>query len=293
MNRLYCADCVEASYLVAKSSVDLIYLDPPYNTGRFMGTGPKGYPDSWHSIQHYSDFMEERLMVLHRLLKPTGAIFLHCDTSNEYLLRGLMNGIFGERNWLNTIVWCYTGAGSGQYRRFPRKHDVLLFFAKNKKRHRFYPDSIRIPYPEATLERMKYPINNQYGTAGGWGNMTPEQLEAGKVPEDHWTDIPAGGQIPQSEATGYATQKPEKLLERVIKSCTQSADVVLDPFNGSGTCVTVSEKLQRHWIGFDINKHSIELTTERLNKLGMFVKPFRVIDNYTKEETIHHADTRK
>ena len=204
----------------------------------------------------YLSYMAERLVVLHRLLKPTGSIFLHCDATAAHHLKLLMDCIFGPENFRNEIVWCYKGP-SNTKRWFPRKHDTIFFYGKSPDA-KFYPDGARVAYSR---------ITGTGHTSLTRGSRTREEVQAletayaerGKLVEDYWTDIPAGGHIPKHERLGYPTQKPLALLERIIKASTVEGDIVLDPFCGCGTTVVAADNLNRKWLGIDISPHALDV----------------------------------
>ena len=204
----------------------------------------------------YLSYMAERIAVLHRLLKPTGSVYLHCDATAAHPLKLLMDCIFRPENFRNEIVWCYKGP-SNTKRWFPRKHDTIFFYGKTPEA-KFYPDGARVAYSRITGTGQ---------TSLARGSRTQEEVEAletayaerGKLVEDYWTDIPAGGHMPKHERLGYPTQKPLALLERIIKASTVEGDIVLDPFCGCGTTVAAADNLNRKWLGIDISPHALEV----------------------------------
>ena len=206
-------------------------------------------------MEAYLAFIKDRLIECHRLLKDTGSIFLHCDWHASHLLRCLLDDVFGYHNFINEIIWCYTGPSTSK-KRFPRKHDTIFWYSKSTS-FLFYDDSIRIPYRQATIDRAEYGGTgfNRYATK-------PVDTQRGKIPEDWWC-ISRAGYSPK-EWTDYPTQKPLKLLDRIIKATTKPGDLVLDPFCGSGTTCVASERLGRRWIGIDINPKSREIIRDRL-----------------------------
>ena len=286
--------------------VDLVYCDPPFNKGQSFHA-PAGSPsegasfqDRWHeniattrqyrelaethpelyryidavegvgsrSAKWYLIFMAVRLIEIHRVLKPDGSIFLHCDPTANYLLRGVMDAIFGYQNFRNEIVWCYTGPGN-VVRWFPRKHDTLLFYVKDETANpTFNIDAVRIPY-------KKLNVQHQPGGNGGiGGKLTSETIdeyrERGKPPEDYWLEGRDGmspvGRIP-SERLGYPTQKPLALLDRIIQVASNPGDMVLDPFCGCGTTCVSAHLNDRQWIGIDCSEKAYELAKERISNL--------------------------
>ncbi|MDD9815398.1 MAG: site-specific DNA-methyltransferase [Gammaproteobacteria bacterium] len=300
-NLLFTGDNKEvlSSLLVAgfRGKVDLIYIDPPFDSGADYvrrvklrgvgnGNGENGaangngngngngdkilgegqtlieqaqYNDIWAN-DNYLQFMYERLILLRELLSEEGSIYLHCDWHKSHHLRFLLDEIFGEENFINEIVWCYSSPSQTKDH-FKRKHDVLFAYSKGDA-PLFNADAVRIPYDPATVERRQY---SETGAGGiGFSGMDKEEIERGRVPEDWWDDIPSGGQVSRRELVGFPTQKPEALLERIIKASSNPGSIVLDCFAGSGTTVAVAEKLGRRWVAADLNKGAIQTTIKRL-----------------------------
>ena len=224
-------DNLEVMRGMPSESVDLIYADPPFNSNADYGE----FDDRWAG-DDYLAFMEERLLEMHRLLKPTGSLYLHCDPTMSHYLKVLMDTTFGRKNFRNEIIWCY-GLGGSSKRFFSRKHDVLLFYVMGLK---YYFDKPRVP---ATSMRMK----------GQMKGMT-----------DVW-DIPTINNMAK-ERVGYPTQKPLALLERIIKASSNEGDTVLDPFCGSGTTLVAAERLGRKGVGIDANPQAVAITRDRLEK---------------------------
>ena len=237
-----------------RGKVNLIYIDPPFDVGAdFTMNLPVGgedeamvkeqsileavaYRDTWgKGTDSYLHMMYERLMLMRDLLCEDGSIYLHCDWRVNYLLRALMEEIFGTDNFLNEIVWLY-GLGGSSNRNWPRKHDTILFYSKTPDGQQFEAD--RIP---ATSQRMK-----------GQDKKCP----------DYW-DIPTINNM-ADERLDFATQKPKALLERIIKSSSHEDDLVADFFCGSGTTLEVAERLGRRWIGIDLGRYGIHTARKRL-----------------------------
>ena len=213
-------------------------------------------------------FMAVRLIEMRRILKPTGAIYLHCDHTASHYLKAIMDAIFGTKNFRNEIVWCY-GAGGSSKKQFPRKHDVILFYSKGNRWTFNYEDKgLRVPYSQITLD-MHYTKRDEDGRLyriqkGKYKTYADE----GKLMPDYWTDI--GGQTATSpimkEYTSYPTQKPLALYERIITASSNPHDVVLDPFCGCATTCIAAEKLNRQWVGIDIWEGAHEVVLKRLKK---------------------------
>lgn len=276
MNKIFWGDNLQVmSHMLRefRGKIDLIYIDPPFDSKadykkkiEIKGIGKaesdsnsfeeKQYGDIWTNDE-YLQFMYERLILLKELLADTGTIYLHCDWHKSSYLRCIMDEVFGANNFRNEIIWCYTAA-SNVKTDFPKKHDVILRYSKTDN-YIFNKDDIRVPYAEGSLDRAN---RNVIGKSGM--NFDAIVLnENGKVPEDWWSDIQRAARYP-GEVVGYPTQKSEKLLERIIKASSNEGDIVFDCFMGSGTTQVVAAKLNRKYIGADINLGSVQITSRRL-----------------------------
>jgi len=291
MNKIFWGDNLQVmSHLLKKyrGQVDLIYIDPPFDSKadykkKIELRGKKAendktafeekqYTDIW-SNDEYLQFMYERLILMRELLSPKGTIYIHCDWHKDHLLRCISDEVFGVSNFVNEIIWCYTGP-TNQKNNFPRKHDDILMYRKTNE-FVFNADEIRVAFKKS---------NKSGGVTGLAGRASDEILEAldekGKIPEDWWTDIADLGKV-HSEDLHYPTQKPEALLERIIKVSSNPGDIIFDCFMGSGTTQAVSMKLGRRFIGSDINLGSIDTTIKRLSKVA------KEIVETIHEETIY------
>ena len=252
--------------------LDLVYTDPPFNTGGQRrqrrlrttadrdgdrtGFGGRRYRSETISERAYDDafgdypaFLEPRLLEIRRLLTPGGSLYLHLDAREVHYVKVLCDGIFGRECFLNEIVWAYDYGGRPR-RRWPAKHDTILFYVKDPERYTFNRDDIdRIPYMAP-------------GLAG------PEKAARGKLPTDTWwhTVVPTNGR----ERTGYPTQKPEALAERIIRASSNPGDLVCDPFAGSGTVGAVAARLGRRFLLIDENPEAIAVMQERLGPGTVF-----------------------
>ena len=285
--------------------IDLIYLDPPFNSNQFYvaAFGDKGVvaqqlKDVWRwtdeserafqRIPHgnlldclqgirlqagensqmaaYCVYMGRRLAELHRVLKPTGSIYLHCDPHANHYLRLLMDAIWGRQYFRNEIIWAYRGGGVPR-NDFARKHDVIFRYSKTGKVV-FNVDDVRIPYSEDSEERLRYKAR-AFRSSGTYD--TYEQNPKGKHPEDWWELQPI---MPSSkERLGYPTQKPLALLERIIKASSNKGDIVLDPFCGCGTAADAAAKLGRGYLGIDISALAVRVMEQRLASRGRGATP--------------------
>ena len=267
-NVIYCGDNIEVMRkYIPDNSVDLIYADPPFFSNKRYevlwddGYELRAFEDRWKGgIQNYVAWMEPRLRECHRVLKPTGSLYLHCDYHANAYLRILLDRIFGESNFQNEIIWHY-GLGAFQKTRgFPSKHDTLFLYSKTSN---FVFNKLRGEPTRQMLakychvdERGRYMVS--YGKK--------YYLKGGKPIDDVW-DIPTISST-SAERVGYPTQKPEKLLERIIKASSNPTDIVLDPFCGCGTSIVVAQKLGRRWIGIDVSPTACKLMEKRMKKIG-------------------------
>lgn len=252
-NRLFWGDNLHVMRQLPSGSIDLIYADPPFFSGRKynMAFGDRGeiksFSDTWdEGMSGYLIWLNARLYEMKRLLKETGAIFLHCDWHASHYIKVEMDKIFGCENFVNEIIWSYK-SGGGSKRHFGKKHDTLLFYARDIGSYRFFPDALRVPY-DAVIAKSRQDLFN----------------ERGKVSPDVWS-IPRPPNH-SKEWMGYPTQKPERLLERVIESVTEEGDVVADFFCGGGTTPAVAQRLGRRWVACDQSRVAVAMTAHRLGK---------------------------
>lgn len=278
LNSIYCGDCQEVlTRRVPDDSVDLIYVDPPFFTNKkyevIWGDGYelRCFEDRWKGgINNYIAWMEPKIRACHQVLKNTGSMYLHCDWHANAHLRILMDGIFGPENFKNEIIWSYKGGGAST-KRFGRRHDNILFYTKTEE-YFFNPDAVRIPYLSAEGRKSKWAWGHHKGIEKSY---TPHP--EGKVPEDVW-EIPVINSMSE-ERLGYPTQKPEALLEIIIKASSNPLDIVLDPMCGCGTALVVAHRLGRQWVGIDVSPTAVNVMKNRMQTLGVFT---------TKKEVIEH-----
>ena len=273
-NIIYCGDCKDVLRDLPEKSVDLIYVDPPFFTSKnyeiaFVdGYEIRSFQDAhWYNkkgkrrndIYVYLDWLKEKVVECHRILEDTGSFYLHCDWhANAYIRVYILDEVFGNNNFKNEIIWCYRGATSPRQRVWARKHDVIFLYTKDKKRWTFNVDDVRLPYSKTSIEREGYTKTGF--TTDGICKLNPK----GRFPEDWW-EIPFIR--PNSkERLGFPTQKPEALLERIIKASSDPTDIVLDPMCGCGTTLVAAHRLGRRWIGIDISPTGCKLMRDRLRK---------------------------
>lgn len=283
-----------------KGKIDLICIDPPFDVGAdFRMDVPLGdeketigkdqscvemvaFKDMWgNGTDSYLHMMYERLTLIKELLSETGSIYVHCDWRVNFLLRAILDEILGSTNFNNEIIWFYPDSPGRPYDRFPPKHDTIFRYAKSKNPV-FNSDAIRVPILEASkkrYEKPRYLINTQgkrFEYVGG------ESAEIGKIPETVWQIPVVKGTT--EEDTGYDTQKPEAILERIIKASSNQGELVADIFCGSGTTGAVAERLGRRWIMCDLGRFAIHTSRKRLidlqRKLHEEGKPYRAFDVY-------------
>ena len=300
---LFIADNLDILRGINSDCIDLIYLDPPFNSKKKY-KAPIGSPAEgaefkdiwtdedikaeWHgeiaeenqelyqviqaseviynkSMKIYLMAMAVRLFEIKRILKSTGSIYLHCDATASHYLKGVLDAIFGIDNFRNEIVWGYSNSGRPK-RFFAKKHDIILLYTKTDKA---FWGNYRIPISEEYLA-------SHYRQVDDKGRRCRIRVDAGKrryyypeegmTPNDWWKDIPSLNSVAK-ERTGWPTQKPLALLERIIKASSNEGDIILDPFCGCATACVAAEQLNRQWIGIDISPAAEDITKLRLEEI--------------------------
>jgi len=286
---LFHGDNLDFMRAMNSNSVDLIATDPPFNKGRDFHATPDSlaagakfqdrwtweedihpswidqitddYPKLMEAIESarfahsdamgaYMCFMAVRIIEMHRLLKQSGSLYLHCDPTASHYLKAVMDAIFGWKNFKNQIIWHYQTGGAGE-KQYAKKHDVILFYMKSGD-SKFYPRRIPAHRTEKAMERAQNPKGARIAAN-----------DDKKLPMDVWTDIQALNPVAR-ERTGYPTQKPKELLKRLILASSNAGDLIADFYLGSGTTAVVCKELNREFIGCDINPKAIQITNERL-----------------------------
>lgn len=264
--RVILADNLQVLRSLPDGCIDLIYVDPPFGTGRVRrldsirtgsgelrrrGFGGKEYRFqvvSHHSFRDrlqrdaYLEFLHQRLLEIHRVLQPQGSLYLHLDFRVSHYARLLLDEIFGAERFLNEIIWAYDYGGRAKDR-WPRKHDTILWYAK----------SDRWTFNRTEIDRIPYMAPGLVG---------PEKAARGKLPTDTWwlTIVPTRGQ----ERAGYPTQKPLALLERIVRASSRKGELVADFFCGSGTTGVAAAAIGRRFLLVDDNPEAIAITRHRL-----------------------------
>ena len=277
--------------------IDLLYLDPPFFTGREWrnrdaapGT-PSAFTDTWRTLGDYLQWLFDRLTLAHALLSPNGSLYLHLSWHSVHYAKLLLDEIFGVERFQNEIVWCYREAINSK-KRWNRKHDTLLFYSKSDT-FTFNPDRVLLPYSEGNIRKYRHrdekgayrlmgrgitnsPLRSKRDLPPETETLFPEltfrhYLGEGTLPLDYW-HIDIENQA-SALRTGYPTQKPEALLERILLASSNPGDLVADFCCGSGTTLAVAQRLARRWIGCDVGDEAIQTTRTRL--LGLSA-PFRL-----------------
>ena len=298
INKIFWGDNLQVmSHLLKefRGKIDLIYIDPPFDSKAdykkkidVRGVGKatsdatsfeeKQYGDIWTNDE-YLQFMFERLIIMRDLLSDKGTIYLHCDWHRSHQLKLIMDEVFGVNHFRNEIIWSYSTLGRPNDR-FAQKHDTIFAYGKTEQTF-FNVEEAKVPYTEEYIRSHFRDVDDEGRQcrkrfdAGKWRTYYPD---SGMIPNDVW-DIPYENSMSKNRLD-YPTQKPEALLERLIKSATVKGDLVFDCFMGSGTTQAVAMKLGRRFIGADINLGAIQTTTKRLLSIAAELKPARTPVTY-------------
>ena len=291
---------------MADESVDLIYLDPPFNSNHDyaapIGTPAGGaeFKDTWtlqdvdlawwgeiaesypalykvleatretagKSMMSYLIYMAVRIIEMHRILRETGSLYLHCDPTASHYLKLALDSVLGKSNFVNEVVWYKGYRGTPRKQRYQQEHDTVFLYAKQYGRYTWnsvfgeYKDKSMSRYNKIDKDGKKYALIKRRRTDGTvyYGKTYPKGKLQGDVVE-----IPVLAAT-DKERTGYPTQKPLALLERIIKASSNQGDMVLDPFCGCATACHAAERLNRQWIGIDISEKAAQLVQMRINR---------------------------
>ena len=333
INDILHGDCLHLMREIQADTIDLIYADPPFFSGKEYVGKAGSFTDKWLTFESYLAFMKVRLIEMHRILKPTGSLYLHCDPTASHYLKIVLDAVFDPRNFQNEIVWKRTGSHN-RTKRWGPIHDILLFYSKSKNKTW---NRVLQPYTKEYLDSA-YRYNDNFGRyrlteLTGPGTRTGDSgkpwkgvdfTERGRhwePPPDRslpdWFEYPEswskmtvqnrldeldkqglvdwgkdGKSLPRfkryllsnsglplqdmildilpvsgNEDMEYPTQKPEALLERIIKASSNPGDIVLDPFCGSGATCKVAKMLSRQYIGMDVSKDAVSVSKKRLAEL--------------------------
>ena len=227
-------DCLDVLPRLEPAAADLLYLDPPFNTGQTQTSHHAAFPDRWPDVDAYLEFMTPRLAACIDALTPDGILLVHCDWRTVHHLRLRLDAMLGADRFVNHLIWSY-GLGGSSPRRFARKHDDILFYARSDRYHFEAP---RVP---ATSRRMQ--------------GMTKKATDV--------IDVPAINNM-AAERVGYPTQKPLALLDLLVGACCPPGGLVVDPFCGSGTTLVAAARLKRRSIGIDVSEDAVGIARRRL-----------------------------
>lgn len=268
---LYTGDCFTWLKMIEPGSVDLVYLDPPFFTQKIQKSKTRDntheycFSDTWTSIEEYKAFLKLRIAECKRALKDTGSMFVHCDSSASHHIRLILDEIFGPDNFQSEIIWVYrrwSNAKNGLL----NAHQTIYFYSKSDK---FKFNIIHTDYsPTTNIDQILQERKRDENGKSAYKKEHDGRVVLGKakkgVPLSNVWEIPYLN--PKAiERTGYPTQKPVLLLEKIIEIATDRGDVVLDPMCGSGTTLVAAALSERHWIGIDREPGAIELARARLD----------------------------
>lgn len=296
--------------------IDLIYLDPPFATGADFSTTLEigdndievtkeasaieelAYRDTWgKGMDSFLQMIYDRLVLMRELLSDKGSIYVHIDYRVCSYVRLIMDEIFGAENFQNEIIWCYSIGGKGNTR-FGRKHDNIYLYSKTKN-YTFNGMDKDVVTERKANSHMRVKIDSdgrqyQEKTDKKSGKVYKYYVDEGKIPEDYWIDIESLNRE-DAERLDYPTQKPERLLKRIIAASSNEGDIVADFFCGSGTTAAVAEKLGRRWITADLGRFAIHTTRKRMLEIEN-CKPFEILNigKYERQywQTINFGNKR-
>lgn len=301
---IYCGDCLKKLKGIPDDSIDLIYIDPPFSSNRnyvafWQEQEKRHFEDRFENVRAYIDYMEPRLRELYRVLKPTGSFYYHCDWHASHYIKVLLDrdDFFGYSNFRNEVVWRRSTPTGGKVKSkmFPRDCDHVLFYCKDASKDITF-NNIYTSYRQDYIDKFFYhtdPDGRRFAlqTLGDYSKQSIEKFERqgrifitgkgtkrlkqyldeskGWLVDDMWEDIRNVRQaqvqdMHKKEWLGYPTQKPEPLLERIIKASSNEGDIVLDAFCGCGTTIAVAQREKRRWIGIDISPTSCRVMAKRL-----------------------------
>ncbi len=262
--------CSEAATEIAgwrTGSIDAIYIDPPFGTGvARLGRGHR-YADRADDPDAFVTWLLPLLEEGQRVLAPHGSLFVHLDYRAVHYVKVALDRLFGRALFVNELVWCYAVGGKSR-RGFGRKHDTILWYARSPS-WAFYPDAVRVPRRGGSHMRVVLDGDRpvQEKTDRRTGRVYRYPVAAGKVPEDWWTDIETLNHSDR-ERIGWPSQKPERLVERILQAVTRPGDRVADWFAGSGTTAAVAQRLERRFVVCDRERAAVDLCVTRLVAQG-------------------------
>jgi DNA modification methylase len=262
-DRVVCADAIEAAAAEPDGALAAIYIDPPFGTGAVQQGRGHRYADRADDPDAFVAWISPLLEHCHRTLAPTGSLFVHLDYRAVHYVKVALDRLFGRERFVNEIVWCYSVGGKSR-RGFGRKHDTILWYARGEE-YAFYPDAIRVPRRGGSHMRLVDGVQEK--TDRKTGRIYRYPVAAGKIPEDWWTDVETLNHSDR-ERTGWPSQKPERLVERIVRAVTEPGDRIADWFSGSGTTAAVAQRLARRFLAVDRETSAVEICVERLTVQG-------------------------
>lgn len=291
VNEIYIGNCIDSLKRVKKESVDLVYMDPPFFTQRKHSLSTRDeskkyeFDDSWDSIEDYLSMIEDCLKECKRVLKSTGSIFLHCDKAASHNLRVSLDKVFGNENFQSEIIWSYK-RWSNSKKGLLNAHQNIYFYSKSKD-FKFNP-VFKDYAPTTNVDQI---LQDRQRTKNGKsvykkdenGNIVLGKEKKGVPLSDVW-EIPYLNPKAK-ERVGYPTQKPVLLLQQILEITTDEGDLVLDPFNGSGTTCVAAKSMDRNFIGIDMSPDAVELAKQRLEDMIITESALlkKGVDEYSKK----------
>lgn len=301
-NILYCGDNLDVlKKEIEEESVDLIYIDPPFFSNKqyevVWGDEAeiRSFKDRWEGgINVYVDWMKQRVIEIYRVLKPTGSFYLHCDWHVSHYLKIMCDDIFDYRNFKNEVIWHKGFRGTEQESNYQHATESLMFYTKSSdyiwnQLYQSYKDTDLKRYNKVDENGKRYALIKRKRTNGTvyYGKTYPKK-EGKRI--DNIFNIPTLASTAR-ERLGYPTQKPEALLEKIIKASSNKGDLVLDAFCGCGTTMAVAQKLNRKWVGIDISPTAIKLVERRLGKVGAIKdKNYKTVGLPTTEKELRKLE---
>ncbi|HEY4177635.1 MAG TPA: site-specific DNA-methyltransferase [Kofleriaceae bacterium] len=267
-DQLIHGDALAAATAQPTGSLAAIYIDPPFGTGLVQRGRSHAYTDRADDPDAFVAWLSPILVESRRALSESGSMFVHLDYRAVHYVKVALDRLFGRERFINEIVWCYAVGGKSR-RGFARKHDTILWYARGED-YAFYADAIRVARRGGSHMRVVGDGGElvQEKTDRRTGRVYRYPVAAGKIPEDWWTDIETLNHSDR-ERTGYPSQKPERLVERILRAVTVPGDRVGDWFAGSGTTAAVAQRLARRFVAADREAASIATCRARLSTQGM------------------------
>jgi DNA modification methylase len=262
-DRLICGDAIDVLAAQPEAAIDAIYIDPPFGTGVVRHGRGHAYGDVADDPDAFVRWLGPYLEHSRRVLAATGSLFVHLDYRTVHYVKVALDHLFGRDRFVNEIVWCYAVGGKSR-RGFGRKHDTILWYARSAD-WAFYPDAVRVPRRGGSHMRLVDGVQEK--TDRKTGRIYRYPVAAGKIPEDWWTDVETLNHSDR-ERTGWPSQKPERLVERVVQAVTVGGNRVADWFAGSGTTAAVAQRLGRGFVTVDREPAAIDVSLARLTQQG-------------------------